>query len=406
MSLTAEKKIERAHFYIMNKPQWVAYSGVIMVGKVTITDEPITARTDGYNIEYGREFIDSLSDQEVRFVVLHENLHKMWRHVVMWRHLFEQDFRRANISVDNVVNLIIDEAGDAGVKPPGPNVLPGGICMDKKYTNWDAGKIFRDLPPTPPCPGCGGGQGSGVGNGQPCPGGGDHQGSMDEHDWPGGNAPSPQEQAARAGHIDNAIRQGAILAGKMAGNKPRGFDELMEVPIDWKEVLRQFVQQHCRGGDFASFRRPNRRYLQYDMVMPSTISETIDSVLIACDTSGSIQGAALTEFVSAMVGCLEQVNPARTDLLYWDHVVAGHEIYFQGDAQRMKASTSPQGGGGTTPSCITDYMAKHNIKPTCAIVLTDGWVGSDWGNKWPCPVLWVIKDNKAAQPTTGPVVHF
>lgn len=401
MNLSAEKKIERAHFYIMNSPNWVAYSGVIMVGKVSVTEEPITARTDGYNVEYGREFIDKLSEPEVRFVVLHENLHKMFRHVVMWKHLWQQDGPRTNIACDHVVNLIIDEAGDKSVQPP---QLPGGIHMNKKYLNWDAGKIFKDLPPTPPCPNCGG---KGCGNGgQQQKGGGGHGNSMDEHDWDGGNTPTAQQQKDRAAEIDSAIRQGAILAGKMAGNRPRAFDELMEVPIDWREVLRQFVSQQCKGGDFASFRRPNRRFLQFDMYMPSTITETLDSVLIGCDTSGSIQGEALNEFVSAMVGILEQVNPARTDLLYWDHVVAAHEIYFQGDAQRMKTSTSPKGGGGTTPSCITDYMKEHNIKPTCAVILTDGWVGSDWGNNWPCPVLWVIKDNKAAQPSTGPAVHF
>lgn len=403
MSLSAEQKIQRAHFYIMQSPKWVAYSGVIMVGKVTITDEKITARTDGYNVEYGREFIEKCDDAAVRFVVLHETLHKMWRHITMWKRLWQQDARRANIAMDHVVNLIIEEAGDPNVKPPNSTILPGGIFADKKYTRWSTDRVFADLPPTPPCPNCGAGNGQ-PGSGQPCPN--NHQGSLDDHDWPAGNSVSGQEQIDRAGEIDDAIRQGKILAGNMAGNVPRGFDELIDVPIDWKEVLRQFVQQHCRGGDYGSFRRPNRRYLQYDIIMPSTISETIDSVLVGGDTSGSIQGPALTEFVSAVVGILEQVNPARTDLLWWDHQVAGHEVYFQGDAQRMRSATSPKGGGGTSPSCITDYMAEHKIKPTCAIILTDGHVGGDWGKDWPCPVLWVIKANPSAQPTTGPAVHF
>lgn len=402
MTLIAEKKIQRAHFYIMNSPLWVGYSGVIMVGKVEVVDESITACTDGFNVQYGRAFVDALSEPELRWVILHETLHKMFRHLVMWKHLFQGDRWRANIACDHVVNLIINESADPGVKPPQIT----GIHMDPKFKNLDAASVYKLLPPTPPCPQCGGGKGGAQGQGQQCPNAGNHADSFDDHDFEEGNSVSKTEQEHRAGQIDNAVRQGAILAGKIAGNRPRAFDELMEVPIDWKEVLRQFVSQHCRGGDFASFRRPNRRYLQYDLYMPSTVSETIDSILIGCDTSGSIQGAALNEFVSAMIGCMEQVNPARTDLLYWDHQVAGHEIYFQGDAQRMASSTAPKGGGGTSPHCITDYMAEHNIKPTCAVILTDGYVGSDWGSNWPCPVLWVIKDNKTAQPTTGPAVHF
>jgi hypothetical protein len=35
-------------------------------------------------------------------------------------------------------------------------------------------------------------------------------------------------------------------------------------------------------------------------------------------------------------------------------------------------------------------MNKHKMKPECIIVLTDGEVGSDWGNNWPAPVLWVV----------------
>lgn len=69
------------------------------------------------------------------------------------------------------------------------------------------------------------------------------------------------------------------------------------------------------------------------------------------------------------------------------------------------ATTRPKGGGGTTTSCVTQYMDKNGIKPKVAIVLTDGYVGSDWGGEWPCPVMWVIIGNKTANPPVGIVVH-
>jgi predicted metal-dependent peptidase len=398
---TAEEKSARANFYVMNSPIWVGYAGVIMVGKIEIVDNPfLTAATDGFNVAYGRQFIDGLNEKQVRFVVLHETMHKMFRHLVMWYRLFKLDADRANQACDHVINLLIQEQKDGGVEIP----TGIGICLDPKYTGMDSGEVFRLLPPSPPCPGCGGTNGR---HAQPGAGGkGCQQGSFDEHRWEEANAPDQKEQERRAQEIDSAIRQGSVLAGQIAGQVPRIFDELMEVPIDWREVMRQFVSTHCRGGDFASFRRPNRKWLAYDMYMPSVVSETIDNVLFCIDTSGSIQGPALNEFVSAGVSALEQVNPARTDLLYWDAAVAAHEVYFQGDAQKMKSSTRPEGGGGTAPSCITQYLAANNMKPTCAIVLTDGYVGTDWGGDWPCPVLWVIKDNKQANPTTGPAVHF
>ena len=30
------------------------------------------------------------------------------------------------------------------------------------------------------------------------------------------------------------------------------------------------------------------------------------------------------------------------------------------------------------------------MKPDCAVILTDGYVGDDWGGEWVCPTLWGI----------------
>ena len=99
------------------------------------------------------------------------------------------------------------------------------------------------------------------------------------------------------------------------------------------------------------------------------------------------------------------VNPELVDLIYWDSEVASHEVYGLNDADKMKSSTKPKGGGGTSPSCITKYLKDNNIVPECAIVLTDGYVGSDWGGTWSSPVLWCIVDNKSAVPQVGSAIH-
>lgn len=400
-TLTVEQKIQKAHFYIMHSPNFVAYLGILLLGEVTVDENTPTACTDGYNVKYGREFMDSLIEQEVRFVVLHENLHKMFRHLVTWRHLWKQDPVRANKATDHVINAIILEAQDPGVK------MPKLALYDKKYTGMDSGEVFRLLPPTPPCPICNaGGRCDKDGNPVPMGKGGCPHGGFDDHDWEAAGELTDEEVREQREEIDSAIRQGSILAGQVNGKIPREFGGLTEVPIDYAEVLRQFLTSYCRGGDISTFRRPSRRWLYQDIYMPTTITETLDEVVIAVDTSGSIGGEALNEFISHVVNILTQVNPNKIHLLYWDHHVAGHETYFQGDAAQLQNSTKPVGGGGTAPSCITKYMQKHNLKPTCAVVLTDGYVGSDWGGTWSCPVLWVIKNNKAAVPTVGAVAHF
>ena len=60
------------------------------------------------------------------------------------------------------------------------------------------------------------------------------------------------------------------------------------------------------------------------------------------------------------------------------------------DVSNIINSTKPRGGGGTSPSCVSEYLKEKRIVPECVIMLTDGYVGSDWGRDWTAPVLWAI----------------
>ena len=140
--------------------------------------------------------------------------------------------------------------------------------------------------------------------------------------------------------------------------------------------------------------------------MPSMIGEKVGHLVIAIDTSGSIGGPELAEFLSEVKGIAEDVNPECVDLLYWDCEVAGHETYESNNVSSIIQSTQPKGGGGTSPSCITAYMEEKKLDPECVIVLTDGYVGSDWGGNWTCPVLWCITGGNEATAPNGKTIHI
>ena len=366
MALTAEQRIERCHIELMKHPHFVAYSGILMIGDCKIDDNTPTACTNGKDVRYGRKFVESLNDADLRGVILHEAKHKMYRHLLTWKHLQKQDPQRANMACDYVINL---ELVDEGKKSNDFVSLPKGGLYSEDFRGLNSGEVFNLLPPQPP-------QGGG--------------GGFDEHDWESAESLNAEEQAELAKEIDQAIRQGAILAGKVGGNIDRSFTDLMSAKVDWKEALREFVSSVSSGKDDSTWRKPNRRWLQHDIYMPSTISESMGRVVVAIDTSGSIYGEVLNRFISEVASVMQNMNPEQVDLLYWDSEVAGHEVYGLNDADRMTSSTKPKGGGGTRPSCITQYMRKHKIDPVCAIILTDGYVGNDWGGAWSCPTLWTI----------------
>ena len=84
MKLTAEQRIERAHVKLMQSQRFCLFSGVFMVGKVTVSDDCPTAYTNGRDVTYGREFIDRLNDKQLAFLVIHEAMHKAYRHLTVW----------------------------------------------------------------------------------------------------------------------------------------------------------------------------------------------------------------------------------------------------------------------------------------------------------------------------------
>ena len=171
-NLTAEQRVERSHIDLMKSPMFVAYSGVLMVGSTTVESDPSkcpTAHTNGRDVTYGRDFIATLTDAELRAVILHENKHKMYRHIATWKHLWKQNAQKANRACDYVINL---EIADEGKKSNGFIQLPKCGLYDEKYRGLNSAEVFALLDDDDE-----GGSGSGI----------------DEHGWEDAESMSEEE---------------------------------------------------------------------------------------------------------------------------------------------------------------------------------------------------------------------
>ena len=393
--LTPEQRLSKAVVDIMGNPKYVALAGVLMIGDRTVVDDHPTACTNGRDEMYGRDFVDSLNDAELRFLVLHEVYHKLYKHLITWRHLHDDDPQLANQACDYVINVkIADDNRD------GWATMPQGGCYSEKYRGWDSAAVFHDIREngSPQDQQQGSGQGSGDGQPQPPQG-------FDDHDWEGAAELTPDEKRELARDVDEAIRQGALIAGKVGSGGDRDLDDLLTPQIDWREVLREFINTTCAGNDYSTWQRPNRRYVSSGYYMPSGISEQVGELVIAVDTSGSIGQVELTAFMSEIRSICDTVQPERIRLLYWDTKICQDEKYDMHQLDDLVKTTKPKGGGGTNVECVTEYLTAEGIKPQAAIVLTDGYLGGSWG-QWACPVLWCILDNKSAKPDTGKYVNI
>lgn len=390
--LTAEQRVQKAHVALMNNNQYCLYSGVFMLGVTRVDDKTPTAYTDGRNTVYGRKFVDGMDDPELRGLILHENLHKAFRHLTTWDDLYKKNPQLANMACDYVINLMIVDSD-----PDGRFVrLPEGGCYDEKYRGLDAGTVFRLLQQE-------GKKGRGK-NGQGGSGDGDdsQEGGFDEHDWESANEMSPEEKDRLANDIDQALRQGSMLAGKMNGNIPREIADLLESKVNWREALRDFVQSYCNDKDISTYRRPNRRWVSQNQYLPSTIGESAGRMVVAIDMSGSIGAIEVGEFLGELRKICETVRPEGIDLLYWDTEVCAHEKYDADSYDTLLTTTKPAGGGGTCPQCVSDYIKDNRLNPEAIIVLTDGYV-DNWGDGWSAPLLWGITSKQVA--SVGVSIH-
>lgn len=398
--MSEERKLTKVKINLMRDPRFALMSGILMVGKTGIKDGIPTACTNGRDEWYGREFVNKLTEKELGFVVAHEAMHKMYRHLTTWKKLHDEDSWLTNAACDYVINLQLKDLDNAEnviampIYKDGPSKGKVMGLVDERFRGMNAKQVFDILKEEQEDSGGDGGGGDGEG--------------FDDHDWEGAESLTDEEKQELERQVDQAIRQGLIAEkkfGKGAGGLGRDMEDLLTPTVDWREVLREFVKSTCAGKDKSSWRRPNRRFLGSGTYMPTLVSETVGNIVVAVDTSGSVGRDEFLEFMSEVKSIADDVKPSRVDMLYWDGEVDKHEEYEQHEVANLIDATRPMGGGGTDPDCVPKYMASKNMRPECVVMFTDGYV-PNWGNDWVAPVLWVVVDNKEATAETGKTVHI
>jgi len=273
-NLTAEQRIQKATIAIMNHPEYVAMAGVLMIGTKTVRDDIPTARTNGRDEYYGRAFVESMNDAELRLLMIHEAKHKMRKHLTLYKYLHDRDAQLANVACDYLINgqIVRAHKQDGFATMTGP--LASG-CYDDKYDDsWTEERIFEELATAA------------------------RAAATARFRVRGKVSPSMtttgtvlpsclrKEQQALAKQIDEALREGALAAGKMGAKVGLDIAELLKPQVDWRDVLREFVTTTCAGHDYGTWAKPNRRFLGAGVYMPSPISEQVEELVIAIDTSG------------------------------------------------------------------------------------------------------------------------
>jgi len=384
MALTPDQRLNRELTRVLDHDRYAALSGVAQLGEIRVERGVPTAYTNFRDFVFGYEYIETLTDEEIRGVIIHELYHPTYMHVpnYLWMHKINP--KLANMVWDYRINgqIVAENRVDGFAK------LPDGALYDSKYDGMLEGEIWELLYE-------GGDDGKSY---DPS----NSEGGLDEHDVEAFEKLSEEEQRELTNDIQEAIRQGLLAAEKSgkAGNKT--LEELVEVVIPWEDIIQEWFVDTCSGGEDGTFRVPNRKYMPMDIIRPSRIQDKLDDIVLAIDTSGSVQSKEITAFMSVVRNIIETLAINNVHVIYWDDEVRSHEVYGETaiPLSELVNTTKPKGGGGTDVTCVHKYIEQNNIQAEGVVVLTDGKLWSGWGT-WTMPVLWAVLNNREVKPSVG-----
>ena len=179
------------------------------------------------------------------------------------------------------------------------------------------------------------------------------------------DAPDPAQQEAEWQVAVKQATQAAQMMGQLPGGIALAVEEVMKRRVDWKSILRRFVQQSATA-DY-SWRMPNRRYIARGLYLPELRSESMPTLIVVVDSSASTQGV-LPAFKAELQSIVEECQPESTIVIMADATVQRVDEFQRGNPIQFNV----EGFGGTDFRPAFEHVDREQFNPACLIYLTDG----------------------------------
>lgn len=408
------------------------FYGLLLMHMIYAVSEEIeTACTDGVRITFGIDFLDSLSDSELDFVMMHEILH------VVLQHCFRgdvEDPEAYNIAADIVVNSNI--MLENGMKASSITLSKYGIAMHvapdgKEGHEYTAEQVYAMLPKNLNKKGNNKSPGSAVGRAKKENKKGNNKGpgsavgrakkeiSKEQHQpvrvWDDHSRWGKYEEDDTLRDVwvkrfeDAAeaikIRDPSNARGLLPAFAERILKELKKTQTDWRTILNDFIQEEVVD---YSFTPPDRRFDDSPFFLPdfNGKEDRVEDILFMIDTSGSMSDDMIAAAYSEVKGAIDQFNGKLKGWLgFFDAAIIKPQPFS--DENEFK-TIKPAGGGGTDFQIIFEYVFHHmsDKLPASIIILSDGDAPFPLEKlAGGIPVLWLL-NNEEVNPPWGKVARI
>ena len=385
------------------------FYGLLLMHMIYAVDEKLeTACTDGVRITFGVDFLDSLTDNELDFVMMHEVLHAVLRHCLRGRDL---DAERFNVAADIVVNSNILLENQMDKKSitlsrwgESMHLAPDG----KEGYEYTAEQVYHMLPPGDPQTAK---MRPSFAKGRAMHQQGKREDSVwDSFSWDDHSRWGEYEEddtirdvwVKRFSEAAEAIsvREKAVGRGLMPLFAKRLLEKLHNPQVDWRTILNEFVQEEIND---YSFSPPDRRFCESSFFLPdynesNKTGDTTD-ILFMVDTSGSMTDGEITAAYSEIKGAIDQFDGKLKGWLgFFDAAIIEPQPFESvDDVIKIK----PAGGGGTDFQIIFEYVHQHmqDRLPSYIIIMTDGYAPFPKEHlSKDIPVLWLLTNENTFPP--------
>lgn len=321
-----------------------------------------TAGTNGVIVEFATEFCDTLTDDELMGLSLHEAMHVVLMH----------SWRRGNRRPD-VFNIACDAFINDTLIKMGYSLPSGGVNSEahNKSIPWTTtdisaeeiyARLMKDDPPPPEGGGEQGGGDGGQGDGDSTggkTGGGGWDGRGDLSDAPDQATETDIEAAiVTAAKMSKACGNGGALVDIVLGGG-------LTPKVSWVETLRHVMTAAAR--DDYTYARHNKRYTAAGLYMPVLYSEGMGGMVVGVDTSGSMGQSELNQIAAEITAICEDCHPEWVEVIYCDTKVRHTERFQYGEAIELHA----RGGGGTRFTPVFDYIEDMGERIAVLVYFTD-----------------------------------
>ena len=346
----SDTQLRHAKIDLMTKS--VFLSTICLSLKHTFTDQISTAGTNGLSIIYNPEFLEGLTAQERTGLLAHEVWHVAFNHLTR---IGSRDKVIWNKAGDYVINYMLTNAGFT---------IPKGGLLDPRFEKMSTEEVYEIIKDESDD---------------------EHGGSdfdIDLLDPPPGT--DAQDVADKVTDMIIKAQLQSKIAGKEKGEIPdeiaRAIDDLINPKLPWYEILQRFMSDLVK--DDYSWSRPNKRFFP-NFYLPSQHSYTIGEIVVAIDTSGSVEQHELTEMLTEIESIRDTFKPAKLTVIDCDAEI--HNIFHIEKYDNI-TELEFHGHGGTDFQPVIDHC--NSCNPEVLIYFTDLYA-DDVTNVGGYPIIWI-----------------